>query len=101
MSKRQRRSFSPEFKLEAAQLVVDNGYTIKEACDAMNIGSSSLERWVSQLRQERQGITPQGKALTEDQKKIKALEKRIRQLEEHNTILKKASALLMSDALNK
>lgn len=29
MSTRKRRSFSREFKLEAAQLVVDKGYTIR------------------------------------------------------------------------
>ncbi|MDP2575157.1 transposase, partial [Vibrio penaeicida] len=28
MTKRTRRTFSPEFKLEAAQLVVDQGYSV-------------------------------------------------------------------------
>jgi len=74
MSKRQRFAFSPEFKLEPAQLVVDKGCTTKEAGEAMNIGSSSLERRVFQLSQERQEIIPQGNALSEDQKKIKTLE---------------------------
>src|SRR5690554_5974251 len=32
------RNFSPEFRLEAAQLVVDQGYTVKAACDAMGVG---------------------------------------------------------------
>lgn len=29
---RKRRSFSPEFKQEAASLVLDQGYTIPQAC---------------------------------------------------------------------
>ncbi|MCP3928060.1 MAG: transposase, partial [Bacteroidetes bacterium] len=37
---RKRRSFSPEFKLEAAQLVVDQGYTIREAAEAMNVSKT-------------------------------------------------------------
>lgn len=32
-----KRSFSPEFRLEAAQIVVDQGYTLREACEAMVI----------------------------------------------------------------
>lgn len=101
MSKRQRRSFSPEFRLEAAELVVDKGYSVREAAAAMGVGHSSLDRWVAQLRKERGGETPKGAALTPEQQRIKALEKQVRRLEEHNTILKKATALLMSDELNK
>ena len=37
MSKRTRPSFSPEFRLEAAQLVVDQGRTVKEAANAMGV----------------------------------------------------------------
>lgn len=101
MSTRQRRSFSPEFKLEAAQLVVDKGYTVREAAASMGVGRSSMERWVLQLKRERQGETPAGAAMTAEQQRIKELEKQVRRLEEHNTILKKATALLMSDTLNK
>jgi len=101
MSTRQRRSFSPEFRLESAQLVVDKGYTIREAATAMNVGHSSMDRWVAQLRKERRGETPVSKAMTPEQQEIQALKKHIRRIEEHNTILKKATALLMSDELNK
>ena len=31
---------------------------------------AALRRWVSQLKTERQGITPKGKAITVDQKEI-------------------------------
>lgn len=101
MSLRKRRSFSPEFRLEAAQLVVDKHYTIREAAQAMNVGRSTMERWVAQLRNERQGHTPKASAITPEQRQIKALQKQIRRIEEENEILKKATALLMSDALNK
>ena len=100
MNTRKRRSFSREFKLEAAQLVVDKGYTIREAASAMNVGHSSMDRWVAQLRKELHGETPNASALTPEHQRIKELEKQLRRIEEHNTILKKATALLMSDALN-
>ena len=43
---RKRRSFTPEFKQEAACLVLDQGYSVIEACRALNIGESALRRWV-------------------------------------------------------
>lgn len=95
-----RRTFSPEFRLEAAQLVVDQEYTIKAACESMGVSKSSMENWVRQLRQERQGKTPKGSALTPDQRRIQELEKQLRRVEQEKEILKKATALLMSDSLN-
>ena len=95
-----RRNFSPEFRLESAQLVVDQGYTIKAACAAMGVSKSTLENWVRQLRQERQGTTPRSAAMTPDQQRIQELEKKIRRIELEKEILKKATALLMSDASN-
>ena len=100
MTKRTRRTFSPEFKLEAAQLVTDQGYTIVEAAKAMNVSKSAMDKWVRQLKQERQGVTPKASPLTPEQIEIRELKKRIAELEEHNEIIKKATALLMSDSLN-
>ncbi len=53
MTKRKRPNFTPEFRLECAQLVVDKGYSLIEASQAMNVGKSSLDKWVRQLRGER------------------------------------------------
>ena len=72
---REIRSFTPEFKLEAASLVVDQNYSLPEACRALDMGESALRRWVKQL------------------------EARVKRLEQEKFILKKATALLMSDEL--
>ena len=40
MTRRPKRNFSPEFRLEAAQLVVDQNYSVREAAKAMNVGNS-------------------------------------------------------------
>ena len=95
--KKQRRSFTPEFKLEAASLVLDQGYSIAEARRSLGIGDTALRRWVDQLRAERDGETPASKAMTPEQKRIQELEARVKRLEQEKDILKKASALLMSD----
>jgi len=98
---RQRRSFSPQFKHDAACLVLDQGYSITEACRSLDVGSSAMRRWVKQLQAEREGITPKSKALSPDQQRIQELEARVNRLEREKAILKKATALLMSDEIDR
>ena len=50
-----RRNFSPEFKRESAQLVVDQNYTVSDASKAIDVGLSTMTEWFKQLRDERQG----------------------------------------------
>ena len=100
MSK-QRRTFSAEFKRDAAALVLDQGYSHLEASRSLGVVESVLRRWVRQLSQERHGVTPQSKALTPEQQKIQELEAKISRLEREKAILKKATALLMSDEIER
>ena len=97
-----RRSFSTEFNHETACLVLDQGYSVQEACDAVGVGMTALRRWVGQLEDERRGKTPAtSRAMTPDQQRIQELEAKIRKIEREKEILKKATALLMSDSLNR
>ncbi len=94
---RQRRTFTPAFKREAASLVLDQGYSHADAAQSLGLVESALRRWVNQLQQERAGATPTSKALTPEQQKIQELEARINRLEREKSILKKATALLMAE----
>lgn len=100
MSK-QRHTFSAEFKQQAACLVLDQGYSHVEASRSIGVGESLMRRWVQRLQLERQGVTPQGKAITLDQQRIQELEARIERLEREKSILKKATALLMSEGIER
>ncbi|MFT6155877.1 MAG: transposase [Neolewinella sp.] len=86
MSNRTRPTFSPEFRLETAQLAVNQGRPIRDAAEAMGVG-----KWVLQLRAERNGISPQATPIMPDQLRIRELEKRRRRVEEEKEILKKAT----------
>lgn len=88
MTRRPKRNFSPEFRLEAAQLVVDQNYSIRDAAEAMNVGHSTMDKWVRQLRKERSGVSPKATPMTPDQLRIRELEKRIREVEMEKDILK-------------
>ncbi|PPC75454.1 hypothetical protein C4K68_20480 [Pokkaliibacter plantistimulans] len=99
MSKR-RQSFTPEFKLEAVALVTEIGYSVTEACQALGVGPTALRRWIKQVEHEQNGVVLSGsQALTPEQRQIQELQKRIQRLEMEKEILKKATALLMSDEI--
>ncbi len=100
MTTKERRTFTPEFKLEVAQLVLDQGYSVREASSAMDVGKTAIDRWVRQLKNERNGTADHANALTPEQREIKELKKKNQRLELEKEILKKATALLMSDSMN-
>jgi transposase-like protein len=70
-----RRNFSPEFKPESAQLVVDQNYTVSDTAKAMDVGLSTMTKWVKQLREERQVKTPKSSPITPEQIEIRELKK--------------------------
>ncbi|MCZ5728349.1 IS3 family transposase [Escherichia coli] len=84
-----KRNFSAEFKRESAQLVVDQNYTVADAAKAMDVGLSTMTRWVKQLRDERQGKTPKASPITPEQIEIRELRKKLQRIEMENEILKK------------
>lgn len=99
MTKRSRPTYSPEFRLEAAQQVVDAGRSVRDVAESLGLGKSTVDKWVRQLRNERGGKLSSATPLTPDQIRIRELERKLRILEEDNQILKKASALLIQDSI--
>ena len=91
--------FSTEVKIESASLVLDKDYSIKEACESMGVSGSAMRKWVKQLKEERMGTTPTvGRAITPEHQEIQSLKLKVKRLELEKEILKKASALLISDS---
>ena len=46
-----RKRFTPEFKEEAASLVIKQGLTVKQAAADLGIGKSSLDKWLQRYRE--------------------------------------------------
>ena len=99
MSKERQKIFTPDFKRESALLVIKQGYSIREACRAMDVGETAMRRWVKILAAELLGKTPDSPALTSEHQRIQELEQQVKRLEMEKTILKKATALLMADEI--
>ncbi|OWD59695.1 transposase [Escherichia coli] len=86
-----KRNFSAEFKRESAQLVVDQNYTVADAAKAMDVGLSTMARWVKLLRDELRDKTPKASPITPEQIEIRKLRKKLQRIEMENEILKKAT----------
>ncbi|KQZ81472.1 MULTISPECIES: IS3 family transposase [unclassified Pseudomonas] len=94
----ERKVYTREFKLHAASMVLDDNCPVPEVCASLDIGPTALRRWVDQVRKEREGRSVEGtKAITDDQRQIQELKAKIKRMEMEAEILKKATALLMSD----
>lgn len=89
---RERKSYTADFKLEVARMVVDQGLGVTQVTRDMNIGPSAVRRWVEQYRAEQLGQPGIGKPITAEQQRIRQLEQENRQLRSDNELLKKASA---------
>ena len=94
------KKFKPEFRQEVAELVIEKNYSIREAAEAMSVGKSTVDKWVRQLRKERNGENISGSPISSEQRRIKELERENQRLKMEKDILKKATALLMSDSMN-
>ena len=52
MTKKTRRRFSDEFKVDAVGLVTDQGYSLSEAARRLGVERSVLDRWCRKHRQQ-------------------------------------------------
>jgi transposase len=95
MSVQQKRKYDSDFKRNAVLLSEEPGRTIPEVAENLGIKNDLLYRWRRQLRRNGEIAFPgHGKmALTPDQKRIRDLEKKLKDTEIERDILKKAMAI--------
>jgi len=88
MSKRIRRSYTTEFKLQAVRQVLETDKTAAEVSRKLGIGSNLLLRWCKEHDQLE--ALPKTEESKEDE--IRRLRTELKSLKEDNDILKKAAA---------
>jgi len=88
-----RKSYDKEFKLYAVKLVEEKGQKIAETARELDLAEQTLHNWVKKYRNEADaGFVGSGNLKPED-KERRDLQKRLRDLEEENEILKKAMGI--------
>ena len=85
MSKR--KQYTKEFKLDAVNLVIEQGYSRTEAARRLGINTNMLARWINELADTNdQAFRGNGK-LTAEQEEIKHLRASVKRLEMEKDIL--------------
>ena len=85
-----RRNYSPEFKEEAARMVVDSSRPIAHVAREIGVHEITLGSWVKTYREEHAGA--EAPLDLPDRARLRELERRNRELEMENAFLKKAAA---------
>ena len=95
MSVQQRRQYDPEFKRNAVLLTEEPDRSVRDVAESLGIAVDLLYQWRRQFRDKGEIAFPgQGNlALTPDQKRIRELEKKLKDTEMEREILKKAMAI--------
>lgn len=89
MSERRRR-FSPQFKAEAVQMVIETGKPIAAVARDLGIHDGTLGNWVNAWR--RENPEPDEPMTLTERARVKEMEDEIRRLRLENEFLKKAAA---------
>ena len=97
MSKKKRKSYSREFKLEAVGLITKKGYSIAEASRNLGIEYSVLRRWKSQLADDPQNAFPGKGKLKAPDEELRRIKRELERVTEERDILKKALAYFAED----
>ncbi len=87
-SKRPRRTFSNEYKIEAVKMVTDQGYKVAEAARSLGIQVNLLHRWKDKFSEQEDDTD------NEELKRLRAENKRLRM---ERDILKKATVFFASE----
>ena len=85
--------YSEEFKINAVKHCIENNLPASHAARELGINANTMRQWLRTYKENpSEPFVGSGNLHTED-REIRELKKRIRDLEEENEILKKAAAI--------
>ncbi|MFM0349445.1 transposase [Paraburkholderia sp. RL17-347-BIC-D] len=83
-----KRNLTEEFKAEAVQLILAQGYSVTKVCEALDVGDSALRHWVALWRAQQAEPPRSDVQIQNDQRRIRQLEARVIELKREREILK-------------
>jgi transposase len=91
------RKYSKEFRLQAAKLVTEQGYSYDKAAKRLGTTGWSIRNWIRKFQQT--GELPSQQDTQPKIDEIRQLRKELKQLKMENDILKKAAAYFAKESL--
>ena len=89
------RKFTPEFREEAARMVVETSRPIAEVARGLGINETSLGNWVRAYREAHAGDDPP--LQVSERARLRELEREVRELRMKNEFLSKAAAYFAAE----
>ena len=93
-----RRMFTQEFKKEAVELVVKQGYSTAQAVSSLGINRNMLDRWRREYRAHEAQAFPGTGHQSSEMEELKQLREENRKLKLEKEILKKAAAFFARES---
>ena len=87
-TKRKNKTYSRQFKEETVALVIEQGYSVIDAAQAVGIRPNQIYNWKNLLADESSGV----RLIGEDREELLRLRKEVKKLNIEKEILTKASA---------
>jgi transposase len=94
--KRERRSFTPEFKAQAVKVVQQSGKSVGMVARELDLTETALRRWVEQAEVDA-GRGRDGALTSEERSELVELRREVRTLRMERDILKKATAFFAKE----
>ena len=92
-----RRTYDKEFKKEAVQLVLEEGYKAAEVERNLGIGSNIVSRWVREAKEDPEYAFPGKGRLKPPDEELRSLKRELERVKRERDILKKAVAIFSTD----
>lgn len=90
-----RRSFTPEYKEEAAKMVIETSRPVAEVARSIGVNEQTLRNWVSAYRRAHAGEEPP--LSISERARLRELEKEVRDLRLKSEFLGKAAAFFAQE----
>lgn len=97
-TRRERRTFTDEYKQHVLELVRSGDKSIAEICRDLDLTQSSVHNWIK-ADQEANGTMTQNSLSESDQQELQRLRSENKQLKTERDILKKATAFFAKNSL--
>ena len=95
---KKRKHYSKQFKIDAVQLVTEQGFDVSEAARNLGIHHSSLRRWKRQLESDGNQAFPGKGNMSAEKQELDRLRKENKRLRMERDILKKATAFFAKES---
>jgi len=97
--KKIRKKYSKQFKIDAVNLVLKQGFNVAEAARNLDINQGLLGKWKKELEENQEEAFQNASISTPEQEELKRLRKENAQLKMEKEILKKATAFFAKESM--